>query len=167
MPLLWPTYENMPPALVSHYLSPYWVSTMWHILYGEKFSWDKIFANWPLAKTLRKYFCGSMITKPRPYWVYANHTHITRESAVMVNEFSVEAMVRGYHTYEDIWAMSKSVRYYRHWATAWRSPFPFVNRLFSMLFTPALAKTMEDIGTFVDREPVGSGSFGSLSTLLK
>ena len=61
----------------------------------------------------------------------------------------------------------QSVRYYRHWATAWRSPFPFVNRLFSMLFTPALAKTMEDIGTFVDREPVGSGSFGSLSTLLK
>ena len=34
-----------------------------------------------------------------------------------------------------------------------------------MLFTPALAKRMEDEGTFVDRESVGSGSLDSLSTL--
>ena len=38
-----------------------------------------------------------------PYWVYANRTCITRESAVRVSEFRVEAMVRGYNIYEDIW----------------------------------------------------------------
>ena len=147
----------MPPALVSHYLSPYWVSTMFHILYGEKFSWGKIFMNWPLAKISWKSF-----TVRRSHWVYANHTYITHESAVMASEFSVEAMVRGYHTYEDIWAMSKSVQYYKPSSTLGDSltysPFPFANRLFSMLFTPALAKTIEDNSTFVDRESVGSGT---------
>ena len=34
-----------------------------YIPYGEKFSWDKIFADWPLAKISRKNFCGSTITK--------------------------------------------------------------------------------------------------------
>ena len=152
----------MPPALVSHYLSPYWVSTMFNIPYGEKFSWDKIFVNWPLAKISWKSFYSSTITKPHPYWVYANHTYITHESAVMASEFSVEAMVCGYHTYEDIWAMSKSVRYYKPSSTLGDSLtyslFPFANRLFSMLFTPALAKTIEDNSTFVDRESVGSGT---------
>ena len=43
------------------------------IPYGEKFSRDKIFADWPLAKISRKNFRGSTITKhtarslvPRP-----------------------------------------------------------------------------------------------------
>ena len=66
--------------------------------------------------------------------------------------------------------MSKKARYYKPLSTSGdslHSPFPFVNRLFSTLFSPGLAKTIEDDGTFVDREAVGSGSLGSLSTLLK
>ena len=61
--------------------------------------------------------------------MYANHTHITRESAVMVNEFSVEAIVGGYHIYEDIWNAtvgeempcqreSDIIHHHRHRATA-------------------------------------------------
>ena len=55
------------------------------------------------CKDFSKNFCGSTIAKLHPYWVPANHTHITRESAVMARELSVEAMVHGYHIYEDIW----------------------------------------------------------------
>ena len=149
----------MPPALVSHYLSPYWVSTSFIYMYcmarsfrGTKSLW---IGHW-------QRFREKVFTVRRSHWVYANHTYITHESAVMASEFSVEAMVRGYHTYEDIWAMSKSVRYYKPSSTLGDSltysPFPFANRLFSMLFTPALAKTIEDNSTFVDREPVGSGT---------
>ena len=47
------------------------------------------------------------------------------------------------------------------------APFPSPTDSSSTLFTPGLAKTMEEDGTSVGREPVGSGSFGSLSTLLK
>jgi len=42
--------------------------------------------------------------------VYANHTHITRESAVMASDYLVAWIVefsvilaRGYHIYEDTW----------------------------------------------------------------
>ena len=55
-----------------------------------KFLGTKCFADWPLAKILQKNFCGSTIKKLCPYRVYANHTHITCESAVMASEFSVE-----------------------------------------------------------------------------
>ena len=97
-----------------------------------KFSQDKIFTDWPLAKISPKNFRDSMIAKPRPYWVYANHTHIT-----CANFFSVgSAVMAEPDNHQD-------------------------------LFAPTLAKTMEDDGTSVDREPVGSGSLGSLSTLLK
>ena len=48
------------------------------------------------GKNFTKIFRGSTITKPHPYWVYVNHTHITRESAVMASEFSNQAMVCGY-----------------------------------------------------------------------
>ena len=79
------------------------------------------------------------------------------------------AMVRGYQTFEDILDATVGkeqpcqrepdiINHHRHQATAWHSPFPFTNRLFSMLFTPMSAKTMEDGGTFVGRQPVGSGS---------
>ena len=79
-------------------------------------------------------------------------------------------MVHGYQIYEDIW--DATVGEESHVKESPISldiaaPFPFANRLFSTLFTPALDKTMEDDGTFVGREPVGTGSFGSLSTLLK
>ena len=66
--------------------------------------------------------------------------------------------------------MSKRARYYKPSSTLGDSlhgPFRFTNRLFQHTLHPALAKTMEDNGTFIDKEPVGSGSFGSLSTLLK
>ena len=62
---------------------------------GTKFSRDKIFADWPLAKISRKKIRGLMIAKPRPYLVPANHTHITRAVMAPANEFSVERMVRG------------------------------------------------------------------------
>ena len=106
-------------------------------------------------------FHGSTIAKPRPYWVYANHTHmITRESAVMASEFSMrwcmdtifmkisgmQPLARSNHVKESPISLDIA------------APFPFANRLFSTLFTLALAKTMEDNSTFVDREPVGSGS---------
>ena len=68
----------------------------------RNFCGDKIFADWPLAKISRESFRGLTIAKPRPYWVPANHTHITRESAAMAKELTVEAMVHGYHIYEDI-----------------------------------------------------------------
>ena len=59
---------------------------------------------------------------------------------------------------------------HRHRATAWRSSpghFPSPTDSSCTLFIPALAKTMENDSTCIDREPVGSGSLGSLSTLLK
>ena len=43
-----------------------------------------------MAKNFREnFFRDSTIAKPHPYWVYANHIQITRESAVMASEFSV------------------------------------------------------------------------------
>ena len=41
------------------------------------------------GKDFMKTFLSSTIAKPHPYWVYANHTHITHESAVMASEFSI------------------------------------------------------------------------------
>ena len=63
-------------------------------LKAEHTVWREIFAGQNFrglaaGKDFAKNFRGSTIAKLRPHWVYANHTHITRESAVMASEFSV------------------------------------------------------------------------------
>ena len=91
----------------------------------------------------------------------------------MASKSSVETIRRGYHIYpQKIWdARSCHVKespitiidIRRQLDIA--APFPSPTDSSSTFFTPALAKTMEDDSTFVDREPVGSGSLGSLSKL--
>ena len=76
--------------------------------YGEKFSQDKIFVDWLLAKILRKNVHGLMIAKPCSHHTATPTSHMQFFSVksaviVMVSKFSVEAMVHGYHIYEDIW----------------------------------------------------------------
>ena len=68
----------------------------------------------------------------------------------------VEVMVCGYHIYEDIWDAIVAATLCSCSSTLSNlcldigrqldiaAPFPFANRLSSTLFTPALAKTMED-----------------------
>ena len=107
--------------------------------YGEKFSRDQIFADWLLANISRKHFRGLTIAKPRPYWVMLTTptSHVQKkfsvESAVMASEFSVEAMVRGYHIYEDHPMLSSTLSNLcldigRQLDIA--APFPFANRFF-------------------------------------
>ena len=60
-----------------------------YLPYGEKFSRDKIFADSPLAKIFAKKFLRFDDRKAMPTLGVANHTHTTRESAVMASEFSV------------------------------------------------------------------------------
>ena len=66
--------------------------------YGEKIL---LIGCWP---RFREEFLRFDDSKATPILgVCYNHTHITRESAVMASECSLEAMVREFHIYEDIW----------------------------------------------------------------
>ena len=69
----------------------------------------------------------------------------------------IEAMVRGYHVYKEIWCAAvgeelscmTEVENYRD---------PFAVAVLITRFTSVLADSMDDDGTVVDREPRRSGS---------
>ena len=69
-----------------------------HTIWREIFAGQN-FRGLAVGKDFAKNFPGLTITILHSYWVYSNHTHITRESAVMASKFSVKAMVHGYHIY--------------------------------------------------------------------
>ena len=72
-----------------HTVTPHLLSTSIH--YWECTIWREIFAaqnfrGLAAGKDFAKnFFRSSTIAKPRPHWVYANHTYIT----VMASEFNV------------------------------------------------------------------------------
>ena len=69
----------------------------------------------------------------------------------------IEAMVRGYHVYKEIWcaAVGEELSCMRE-VENYRDPFAVAVSI--TRFTSALADSMDDDGTVVDRGPRGSGS---------
>ena len=133
------------------HLPPQLLKVVGNTVWREIFARKNFSADWPLAKISLKNFHGSTITKPCPYWVYANHTHTTCESPVMASEFSVEAMVCGYHIYEDsgIQPLVRSCHIKVSLITVidigWQldiaAPFPFANRLFQHALLPHVSQS--------------------------
>ena len=72
------------PRLHMHRENPHYeITVWWEIFTGQSFR------RLAAGKDFVTKFSRFDDRKPHPYWVYANHTHITCESAVMVSEFSV------------------------------------------------------------------------------